>query len=97
MLKSEGNDLFKAARFELAVEKYTQVIEKVSYTYGEPMNPLLVSCYNNRAACYQQLGFYRKVTEDCSIVIEVSLLYYYSLQHSYFIHIHQCGYTHTYE
>lgn len=62
--------MFKAAKFELALEKYTQVIEKVPYTYGEAMDPLLVSSYNNRAACYQQLGFYRKVTEDCSVVLE---------------------------
>ena len=70
ILKAEGNELFKAAKFELAIEKYTQVIEKVPYTYGEPMDPLLISCYNNRAACNQQLGAFRKVTEDCSIVIE---------------------------
>ncbi len=73
-MKEQGNDLFKAAKFEEAVNVYTKVIELVPHAYGEPLSPLLISTYNNRAACYQQLGLYQKVTEDSSIVLEVSVL-----------------------
>ena len=34
------------------------------------MNDLLCACYNNRAACYQQLGNYEAVVADTSRVIE---------------------------
>jgi stress-induced-phosphoprotein 1 len=69
-LKEEGNALFKASQFEEAIAVYTKAIDLMPHEYGKPLNPIAVSCYNNRAACYQQLGFYKKVTEDCSVVIE---------------------------
>ena len=56
--------------FEEAIAKYGQAIELMPHEYGKPLNPIAVSCYNNRAACFQQLGHYKKVTEDCSVVIE---------------------------
>lgn len=69
-LKEEGNALFKKSAFEEAIDKYTQAIALMPHEYGKELNPIAVSCYNNRAACHQQLGHYKHVTEDCSTVIE---------------------------
>jgi stress-induced-phosphoprotein 1 len=69
-LKEEGNAFFKKSAFEEAIAKYTEAINLMPHEYGKELNPIAVACYNNRAACYQQLGFYKKVTEDCSMVIE---------------------------
>lgn len=34
------------------------------------MSNTLLACYNNRAACYQQLGNYQAVVEDSTWVLE---------------------------
>jgi len=66
MLKEEGNRLFKAAKFEEAIEKYTQALNAVSDQTSE----LYLSILNNRAACNQQLSNFSAVVADTSYVLE---------------------------
>jgi stress-induced-phosphoprotein 1 len=65
-LKTEGNDLFKAARFEEAIEKYTEALEACADKTSE----LALTILNNRAACYKQVGNHSGVVMDCSMVLE---------------------------
>ena len=48
--------------------KYTKAIESVGE--NPPMSDTLLACYNNRAACHQQLGNYEAVVEDSTWVLE---------------------------
>ncbi|CBK22282.2 uncharacterized protein [Blastocystis hominis] len=66
--KAEGNEHFKASRFTQAIQSYTKAIESVGE--NPPMSDVLLACYNNRAACYQQLGNYEAVVEDSTWVLE---------------------------
>jgi len=66
-IQLEGNDLYKAANFEAAKERYTQALAELSDKSGE----VALKCFNNRAACSQQLGDYRSVVRDCECVLEV--------------------------
>ncbi|KAK8794479.1 stress-inducible protein [Blastocystis sp. subtype 4] len=66
--KAEGNEYFKSSKFPEAINSYTKAIQSAGE--GAPMNDLLCACYNNRAACYQQLGNYEAVVADASRVIE---------------------------
>lgn len=68
-LKYAGNQFFKAAQFDQAIQKYTEALA------AEPCDPtslskLAIDCHNNRAACYQQLGSHKMCAEDCSAVLE---------------------------
>eukprot|EP01138_Halocafeteria_seosinensis_P014237 gb/GECG01014536.1/.p1 GENE.gb/GECG01014536.1/~~gb/GECG01014536.1/.p1 ORF type:complete len:268 (+),score=48.14 gb/GECG01014536.1/:1-804(+) len=66
-LKEEGNDLFKDAKFEQAIEVYGQCIEKCS----ENDTKTLIAARNNRAACYQQLSDFQSVVDDTTAVLEL--------------------------
>ncbi|KDO20198.1 hypothetical protein SPRG_13452 [Saprolegnia parasitica CBS 223.65] len=66
-LKEQGNDLFKSAQFEKAIGIYTEAIEACE----KDSSPVAISCYNNRAACHQQLSNFSAVIRDCSHVLEV--------------------------
>lgn len=65
--KAKGNELFKTQKYEDAIAMYTRALDHVDTKSG---SPLYVSCYNNRAACKQQLGDHPGVVEDCSMVLE---------------------------
>ncbi|RHZ29804.1 hypothetical protein DYB31_002668 [Aphanomyces astaci] len=65
-LKEQGNDLFKAASFEKAIEVYGEAINACE----KDNSPVAISCYNNRAACHQQLSNFSAVIRDCSHVLE---------------------------
>ena len=52
MFKEEGNRLFKAAKFEEAIEKYTQALNAVS----DPSSELYLSILNNRCGIVCPLG-----------------------------------------
>lgn len=67
LLKERGNDAFKSAAFEKAIELYTEAIEASS---DKPGSALALSCYNNRAACNQQLSNFSGVIRDCTHVLE---------------------------
>jgi stress-induced-phosphoprotein 1 len=66
LLKSEGNDLFKNANFDGAIGKYTEALAACS----DKSSAVAISCYNNRAACYQQQSNFSGVIEDTSAVLE---------------------------
>lgn len=66
LLKAEGNDLFKAANFDAAIAKYGEALDACS----DKSSKVAISCYNNRAACYQQQSNYHNVIEDTSCVLE---------------------------
>lgn len=61
-LKNEGNDLFKAKKFDEAIVRYTRAIE----AKGDEAIP-----YSNRAICFTNLGQYFEAIEDCDRAIEV--------------------------
>lgn len=65
-LKTEANDLFKAARFEAAIDKYTEAFEACA----DKRSKLALTIRNNRAACHQQLSNYPAVIEDTTEVLE---------------------------
>ncbi|KAG3092984.1 hypothetical protein PI125_g16996 [Phytophthora idaei] len=67
LLKERGNDAFKSASFEKAIELYGEAIEACS---DKPGSALALSCYNNRAACNQQLSNFSGVIRDCTHVLE---------------------------
>lgn len=66
LLKEKGNDAFKAASFEAAIGFYSQAIDASS----SPSDALTLSCFNNRAACNQQLSNFSAVIRDCTHVLE---------------------------
>lgn len=66
MLKEKGNDAFKAAAFEDAITFYSQAIDAAA----DDASPLALSCFNNRAACNQQLSNFSGVIRDCTHVLE---------------------------
>lgn len=56
----------QAAKFEEAIEVYTQCINKC----GENDTKTLIAAHNNRGACYQQLSDYQSVVDDTTAVLE---------------------------
>jgi len=65
-LKQDGNALFKEGQFEAAVLKYTAALERTD----DQNSDFAISCYNNRAACYQQVSNFDAVVLDTSKVLE---------------------------
>jgi len=69
--KAEGNELFKKARYEIAIEKYTRAIELIGIPPKTDENrSISIDCHNNRAVCWMQQQNYRQVIADCSQVLE---------------------------
>ena len=70
-----GNDAFKLAQFDTAIDLYTEAISACK----DKTNEVAMSCFNNRAACHQQMSNYSAVIEDCTAVLstQVSDLYCY--------------------
>ena len=66
LLKTAGNDLFKAARFEDAIPKYTEAINACDSLSSK----VAVAILNNRAACNQQISNYGAVVDDTTLVLE---------------------------
>jgi DnaJ family protein C protein 7 len=60
--RSNGNQLFKAARFYEACNTYSEGLEH------DPYNSVLLC---NRAACRSKLGQYEKAVEDCNSALTV--------------------------
>ena len=49
--KEQGNAQYRASRFEDAAQLYTQALQQIACASTE----LALSCYSNRAACFQQM------------------------------------------
>ena len=66
-LKEAGDEWYKAANFELAIEEYTKCIDKC----GDRSAPICLKALSNRAACFKQISNFDGTIEDCSAVLEV--------------------------
>lgn len=64
-LKTAGNKAYQARKFDEAIKLYTKAIAA---------QPLAVF-FSNRAACYSNIGQYRKVIEDCDSALELDPRY----------------------
>jgi len=65
--KERGNDAFKNAQYDKAIEHYTKALNLTSDKSSE----LAISCYNNRSACNQQMSNFQAVVEDTTCVLEI--------------------------
>lgn len=65
-IKEEGDNFFKAANFEKAIQSYTRALDAISDKSSE----LAIKCYSNRAACYKQLSNFDATIADCTSVLE---------------------------
>jgi len=66
-LKEKGDEAYKAAQFETAIQHYTKCLDSL----GEFTSPLAIKCLSNRAACYKQISHFDGTIEDCTYVLEV--------------------------
>lgn len=67
LLKTEGNEFFKAREFMKAVAKYQAAVEDPA---TQPGDEIYISCYNNMAGAKQQLHDHKGVVEASSMVLE---------------------------
>jgi stress-induced-phosphoprotein 1 len=68
--KERGDEKYKAANFEEAIEMYSKCIAQLERE-GKTQSDLAVKTYSNRAACYKQLSNYDGVIGDCTAVLEI--------------------------
>lgn len=68
--KEKGDEAYKAANFEGAIEHYTKCIDALK-SQGQSDSELILKAYSNRAACYKQISNFDGTIEDCSAVLEV--------------------------
>lgn len=65
LAKEEGNALFRHAKYEQAIDKYTRAITLAS-TEEEK-----ATYYTNRATCYAQLHHFKEVVDDTTAAINI--------------------------
>eukprot|EP00569_Conticribra_weissflogii_P002803 CAMPEP_0171343590 /NCGR_PEP_ID=MMETSP0878-20121228/17493_1 /TAXON_ID=67004 /ORGANISM="Thalassiosira weissflogii, Strain CCMP1336" /LENGTH=325 /DNA_ID=CAMNT_0011846573 /DNA_START=69 /DNA_END=1046 /DNA_ORIENTATION=- len=68
--KERGDDAYKAANFEVAIEHYTKCLDGLKRS-GKEHSDLATKAHSNRAACYKQISNFDGVIEDCTAVLEV--------------------------
>ena len=68
--KEQGDECYKSANFEGAVEFYTKCIDALR-SEGQSSSQLILKAYSNRAACYKQISNFDGTIEDCTNVLEV--------------------------
>jgi stress-induced-phosphoprotein 1 len=68
--KEKGDDMYKNANFEGAVEMYTKCIDALKSS-GKGQSELALKAYSNRAACYKQISNFDGTIQDCTAVLEV--------------------------
>jgi len=67
--KERGDDSFKSAQFEVAIDHYTKCLDGLS-SKGKSLSELAMKAHANRAACYKQISNFDGVIEDCTAVLE---------------------------
>jgi len=68
--KERGDEAYKSANFEGAIEFYTKCLDALKRDRkGE--SALALKAYSNRAACFKQISNFEGTIEDCSAVLEV--------------------------
>ncbi|KAK9098011.1 hypothetical protein Syun_025056 [Stephania yunnanensis] len=71
--KADGNDLFKAEKYEDALLKYEIAIQIATEM---PSSVEVRSiCHANRAACFSKLGKYEDTIKECTKALELNPLY----------------------
>jgi len=70
LFKEKGDESYKAANFEGAIEFYTKCIDALRAS-SQAESPLALKAYSNRAACYKQISNFDGVIGDCTAVLEV--------------------------
>jgi stress-induced-phosphoprotein 1 len=68
--KEQGDECYKNANFEGAVEHYTKCLNALKAD-GKGDSELALKSYSNRAACYKQISNFDGTIADCSAVLEV--------------------------
>ena len=68
--KERGDEAYKNANFELAVEHYTKCIDALK-NEGRGVSELALKAYSNRAACYKQISNFDGTIADCTAVLEI--------------------------
>eukprot|EP00565_Helicotheca_tamesis_P008406 CAMPEP_0185724904 /NCGR_PEP_ID=MMETSP1171-20130828/1250_1 /TAXON_ID=374046 /ORGANISM="Helicotheca tamensis, Strain CCMP826" /LENGTH=323 /DNA_ID=CAMNT_0028392869 /DNA_START=66 /DNA_END=1037 /DNA_ORIENTATION=+ len=68
--KERGDERYKKADFEGAIEEYTKCIDTLRAD-GKGQSELAMKAYSNRAACYKQISNFDGTVEDCTAVLEV--------------------------
>lgn len=68
--KEKGDDAYKSANFEVAIEHYTRCIKALKAEKKEH-SELALKAFSNRAACYKQISNFDGTIEDCTAVIEI--------------------------
>jgi len=70
IFKERGDEAYKSANFEGAVELYGKCIEGLKRE-GKDQSELALKAHSNRAACYKQISNFDGVIEDCTAVLEI--------------------------
>mmetsp|Transcript_1900 Transcript_1900/g.3454 ORF Transcript_1900/g.3454 Transcript_1900/m.3454 type:complete len:326 (+) Transcript_1900:277-1254(+) len=70
LYKEKGDEAYKAANFEVAIEWYTKCIDALR-AEKRAESELALKAYSNRAACYKQISNFDGTIADCSAVLEV--------------------------
>jgi len=68
--KEKGDEAYKSAKFEEAVEFYGKCIGSLKKA-GKDQTELALKAHSNRAACYKQISNFDGVIEDCTAVLEI--------------------------
>lgn len=67
--KERGDEAYKAANFEGAIDLYSQCLSALKRE-GKMNSELALKTLSNRAACYKQISNFDGTIEDCSEVLE---------------------------
>lgn len=65
-LKEEGDEKFRAADFDGAIQCYTRCLDGLR----DQTSDLAMKCYSNRAACYKQISNFEGTISDSTTVLE---------------------------
>jgi len=68
--KENGDDAYKSANFDVAIEHYNRCINALKLEKKEH-SELALKAFSNRAACYKQISNFDGTIEDCTAVIEI--------------------------
>ena len=78
LFKEKGDEAYKAANFEVAVEHYGKCISALK-SEGKGESELILKAYSNRAACYKQISNFDGTIEgkfDMSFIFFTPHLYF---------------------
>lgn len=70
LYKEKGDEAYKAANFEGAVDFYSKCIAALQSS-GQAESALAIKAYSNRAACYKQISNFDGTIGDCTAVLEI--------------------------